>query len=368
MKVLHFTLGKANPLSGNGINIVINGLCNHLNDISGFECEVLSISRKQKQKYKRIDRDNFVVHCFNKLSGVLSFVRSNASNYDIVHLHNAWTWENDLVSALLRIYKIPYIVSIHCALQFDRLENSNYIFKKIYHKLFQNHTFDGAALIHASTNQETIDIAKFTKTKTIVLPNGASLHKLAKPRKFEISDTEKLYGIYIGRLSKEKNVESLVLAIGMLERQFRNAIKIRIVGPHDKKFVEFIMNNNVQDCFELMGPLFGEDKISVLNESHFFVHPSLSDQIPTAWVEALSMGLPSLITRQSMVSYWYNSRAFIMMEPTPESIANGLMSLIQGKDKLDEMSRNAINLVEKELNWAVISKKFSKIYFDLVHN
>ena len=76
IKVLHFTLGKANPLSGNGVNIVINGLCNNLNNISGLECEVLSVSRKQKQKYKRIDRDNFVVHCFKKFSGVLNFLRS----------------------------------------------------------------------------------------------------------------------------------------------------------------------------------------------------------------------------------------------------------------------------------------------------
>lgn len=362
MRILHFTLGKVNPNSGNGINVVISGLCKNINKTSDFKCEVLCISRKQAQKYKRIDRGNFQVHCFNGFWGALSFLRRNATGYDAMHLHNAWTWENDVMSLFLRIYKIPYIVSTHCAFQTFRLKNSNYVLKHIYHLFFQRHTFDGAALIHASTNQETEDIKRFTNTESFVLPNGANLETLGSPRNFRMAETEKLCGLYIGRISKEKNIEGLVMAVGLLEQCDRENIKIRIVGPNDKRLVDLIQENNLDAYFEIMGPLFGEEKIALMNNSHFFIHPSLSDQIPTSWLEALSKGLPSLITRQSMISYWFDSRAFIMMEPTPASIAASLKTLIQRKENLDEMSRNAIRLIENELNWKVISENLTKIY------
>ena len=53
---------------------------------------------------------------------------------------------------------------------------------------------------------------------------------------------------------------------------------------------------------------------------------------------------------------------FVMCEPYPQDICNGLMELIDRKDEWDTMGKHARIWVDEEFNWDAIAKKMIKDY------
>tara|TARA_R110001592_G_scaffold255666_7_gene519425 strand:- start:3241 stop:4371 length:1131 start_codon:yes stop_codon:yes gene_type:complete len=367
MNVLYFSLGKANPNSANGINQVIIGLASNLNKFPDVKVQVLSLSRKQVKPYQLIQRNGFVVHCYNSFKGVLDFISKNNKGYDLVHLHNAWTIENDRLAIMLRKYKLPYIISIHASLTTDRMLRSNYYAKKLYHHLIQSRTFSNALALHATTYEEQLDIVKYSKTKIITHPNGVMNNEIIKKPKTYVQDKlSKLRGLYVGRFAKEKNIQGLINAVALLPQKYRDVLDIDLVGPKTEAVEKLIAKHELKGVVHLQGSMFGEERESFIKNADFFIHTAFSDACPTSFVYALSQGLPAIITRSSMVSYFYKYNAFYMVEPLVEDIARGLKKLIDNKVELAGMSESALKLVNKELNWEVISLNLLSDYEKLL--
>lgn len=368
MNILYFSLGKANPNSANGINQVITGLASNLNNLVDVKVEILGLSRKQDKPYKVISRDNFIVHCFNSFKGVSDFIKQNHIKYDLVHLHNSWTIENDRLAILLRKYKLPYVISIHASLTEDRMKRSNYYAKLIYHYFIQSKTFSNALALHATTHEEKLDIVKYSKTKIITHPNGVFNEVIIKqPKEYKSYENRKLKGIYIGRFAKEKNIEGLINALSKLPKDLKNVLDIDLVGPKNKYIEDLISERKLDAVINLQGSMFGKDKEALIKKADFFVHTAFSDACPTSFVYALSQGLPAIITRTSMVSYFSKYNAFVMVEPLDDDITRGIQELINNKSSLSKMSISAINLVNNELNWKVITKNLYSDYCKLLN-
>ena len=128
MKVIHVVQGKVNPNRSNGVNSVIYGLTNAMNNL--VDVEVIGISKGVKPN-TIILRGKVNVNLFPNNKSALYYLKS-INNIDIVHLHSVWQWTNVLFSAYLRKVKIPYVLTIHSGLSNDRLRQSKYYFKIIF--------------------------------------------------------------------------------------------------------------------------------------------------------------------------------------------------------------------------------------------
>ena len=79
-------------------------------------------------------------------------------------------------------------------------------------------------------------------------------------------------------------------------------------------------------------------------------------------MEAMACGLPLVITRTSQVSYYYNSGAFLMMEPTVNEIRKTILEMLENKSNWNEMSKSSIKNVEDFFNWDNVVKMMTKEY------
>ena len=355
MKILHFILGKANPNRANGVNHVIHGLCKY-SVLAGHDVRVIGVSDGMREDYELVEREHFKVEVYNRFFGeCFKELKKQAQEVDIVHLHGVWQHYNIILARYLKSINKPYVVSIHSGLTEDRIKQSRYWIKLLYHSLFQKKIFDGASGIHAITREEMTDIAKLTSNKNIFfVQNGIDLDNYTLEEKTYNKNSNSINFGYLGRFGKEKNIYSLIMAMSLLSSEQLKDLKCSLIGPIDeegKRLQKLVTELNLDNQIEFTGGIYGEEKNLMLKGLDFYIHPAYSDVVSIAVMEAMASGLPCVITRTSQVSYYYNSDAFVMMEPLIKDIKRALINMIDEKENWNIMSKNSISLVNNIFNW-----------------
>ena len=357
MKVIHVVQGKVNPNRSNGVNSVIYGLTNSLHGL--IDVEVIGISKGVKPN-TTILRNKVSVNLFPNNKSALDYLKG-FSNIDLVHLHSVWQWTNVVFSHYLRKVKIPYVLTIHSGLSDDRLRQSKYYFKMIFHWLFQKKIMDSAKIIQALTREEILEISRFTKNKSIYyLTNGVDL-KLIDNKYKPVGKNIKIG--YLGRFGIEKNIVSLINAVNFLNVNVNYTIEL--VGPLDEEYEsldKLVKKLKLENIIKFIGPLYGEEKYLKMKEWSGYIHVANSDVVSIALMEALALGLPSIVSRTSQVSYFYKSGAFIMVEPVDLEISRGIKEFLNSESKWPKMSNSAKALVKNNFNWDKVAAEMEKMY------
>lgn len=366
MKILHFILGKANPDRANGVNIVINGLAKY-SALAGHDIQVVGISKGMHEKFKLVKRDGFEVKVYNSFFGEsFNEIKKIIGEVDIVHLHSVWQHYNIILADYLLKKNKPYIITIHSGLTEDRIKQSNYWLKLAYHQIFQKRIFDGASGIHVITKEEMSDVAKYTRNNNIFfVPNGVDLDNYNLIKKEYNESNLKIQFGYLGRFGAEKNISSLIYAIARLPLEYLNKVHCHLIGPIDKEgeqLKKIVEKLELESVIKFTGPLYDSDKYNMLKQLDFYIHPAHSDVVSIAVMEAMASGLPCVITRTSQVSYYYDSKAFIMVEPLIEDIKSGIIEIIDNEADWGHMSQNALNLIARNFNWKNATNRLLRQY------
>lgn len=367
MRILHFILGKANPDRANGVNQVVYGLAKY-QSLAGHEVYVIGLSKSMTIKSEIIDRQYFKVEAYKYFrQGALKRIKELVANVDIVHLHGVWNFNNVKLGRYFESIGKPYIITAHCGYAIDRLKQSNYYLKLLYHYLWQKRLYEKAAGIHALTREESTDIHHFCDNSNIfVVSNGVDNDAIAPAYYYKLHHDRTVYKLgYLGRLSVEKNIDNLIKAIYLLPEKYRKKVNLILIGPIDEKAIKFqklVRKLEINDSVTFVGPKYKEEKVHTLLDLDVYIHPALSDVVGIAVMEAFSMGLPSIVTRTSHMSYFYKTNSFIMSEPTAEDLSRSIVEMIDRKDEWTSLSQNAINLVEDTFNWRVAVAKLIKEY------
>ncbi len=107
--------------------------------------------------------------------------------------------------------------------------------------------------------------------------------------------------VYVGRLSSEKNLLSLLKAFSHLKCENRNAQDwgLIIVGDGDQKTIikDFILNNRIPDVF-LVGGKSWDEVPTYYALADVFVLPSISEPWGLVVNEAMICGLPVLVSEK----------------------------------------------------------------------
>lgn len=370
MEILHFILGKANPDRSNGVNHVIHGLCKY-SALAGHNVRVIGLSKGMKKDTELVQRDKFQVVVYNKFFGeCFSELKKQANEVDVVHLHSVWQHYNIIFARYLKSINKPYVVTIHSGLTEDRIKQSRYRLKLLYHSLFQKKIFDAAAGIHAITKEEITDISKYTNNQNIFfVPNGIDLDNYKLQKKIYNPELNQITLGYLGRFSTEKNINSLIIAISYLPEVYLKKIKCYLIGPinnEGKRLQKLVNELKLEDSIEFTGPIYGEDKLKKLKSLDFYVHPAFSDVVSIAVMEAMASGLPCLITRTSQVAYYYDSKAFVMTEPVVSELRKGLVVMIDNKENWSKMSSNSLQLVKTNFNWETVVNHLTHEYLKTI--
>lgn len=219
-------------------------------------------------------------------------------NPDILHSHAYWTE--------LMLYSIPKFPNAKYLSHF-------HLFYPFYQKLsyfdlsFLGHSYLKNRLQTAYTEYNTRFIAvsgaihqyyfkflnKTLRKKIQVVPNGIVLTPFKyKPRLFR----DEYYLLSVGRLNVDKNYRFLLeIAKHLKQEGFKFHWKIAGEGPLKKELIESVKQLALQDHVTFLGQV--SDIYAVYSASDLLIHTSKKESFGLTFLEAMSVGLPSVSLR-----------------------------------------------------------------------
>ncbi len=286
-----------------------------------------------------------------------------------VHIHGLWEGSTQLAAAAARKAGIPYIVSAHGMLDPWALANKRW--KKLaYSALFEWKNVRGAACLHALTKAEASDYRRFgCKGPIAVIPNGVEADKNADPTYF-LDTYPQAQGrkvvLFLGRIHFKKGVDLLVKAWSEIADQHPAALLV-LAGPDSEetlsKIQETVGRANLQDRVLFTGMLDAPMKWSALAAATCFVLPSYSEGLSVAVLEALSMGVPVILSAECHLPQVAEHGAGWLVQTTTESVAQALeIALASSAEERGQIGQRARDLAEREFSWSSVASRMAEVY------
>ena len=291
--------------------------------------------------------------------------------FDVVHIHEIWHHPHFVAYRAARKAKKPFIITVHGALEPWCL-NYKALKKKVYAALIQRRILNGAAAIHAITQEEVKHIRAFGVNRPIfTIPNGINPEEFSELPPGE--EIEKLYPelqgkkvvLFLGRIHPKKGLDLLARAFGHVARECKDA-HLLIVGPDERGYrseVERLLTSEgVVEKVTFTGMLTGREKLAALSRADIFVLPSYSEGFSMAILEALACGLPVIITRQCHFPDVAEARAGIVIDPDSAQLARAIAKLMDDPKLREEMGNNGRRLVMDRFTWDRIVDRIIGLY------
>lgn len=163
--------------------------------------------------------------------------------------------------------------------------------------------------------------------RAVYIPNGVRLNPHVHPG---LPDrVEKL--IFVGRLSPEKGLDVLLLALKRT-RELGLQLYLEIIGdgPERQRLEKFVEDLKLGDCVHFFGT---QDEAAVqahLRRAHIFVLPSRYEGMSNAALEALACGLPVILTRCGGIdAYITPFTGWVIPVDNPEALSDCLAEAVR---------------------------------------
>ncbi len=319
-------------------------------------------------KLEEWNKDGLVCHNIEDYpSGRLADLPAPFNKPDIAVLESCYCYSFEKIIADLKNNSVPYVIVPRSSLTKQAQKLRAYK-KRIGNLLYYNRMIKNAAAIHYLSEQEKADSIEQWGDKCFVVPNGT--HPVSKVK--EKFNTDSIDALYIGRIEiYQKGLDMLITAINEIQNVLReNGFHLNIYGPDREgaydELLKMISDHNIGDLVSLNGPLFGDEKENRLLEADIFIMTSRFEGMPMGLIEALSYGLPCVVTTgTNMRKTVVNADAGWGADDTTKSIELSLLNMIHEKDQFVKKSHNAIKC-GKSYNWDKIAEEIHEEYLKLI--
>jgi 1,2-diacylglycerol 3-alpha-glucosyltransferase len=183
--------------------------------------------------------------------------------------------------------------------------------------------------------------------------------KTASKRRLKLPD--KIIVGYVGRISGEKNIDVLLKAFNKLRP---DQFFLLVVGDGQSELVERLKHH--PNC-RITG--FVDNVVDYLQAMDIFVMPSLTETTSLATLEAMSCGLPVIVTRIGFMKEYvvreHNGLFFPRSNPT--LLALKIEKLVRDPDLIKKLSRNARKTITYSFSWERSINKIKRLLMEVYY-
>jgi glycosyltransferase involved in cell wall biosynthesis len=171
---------------------------------------------------------------------------------------------------------------------------------------------------------------------------------------------------FVGRLSEEKSVKTLISAIAIVARSYPD-VKLSIVGtgPNEAELKAQCDELNLNSNITFEG--YKSNSFESLREMDVFVLPSRTEGCPIVVLEAMAMGLPVIATNvggnpELVID---GKTGYLVPVDSSECVAANIEKLITNRSLSRELGQNGKNRAFTEFHPASFTSKLQNLYSQL---
>ncbi len=298
-----------------------------------------------------------------------AWLRECVAEFDIVHVHALFSYASIAAARAAWSARVPYVIRPLGVLNRWGMQNRRRVLKRLSMRWVDGPVLDRAAAIHFTSRREKQEAeqahASLNPGKSAVIPLPVIAPAPVSSDLF-LSTYPDAAGrrivLFLSRVDRKKGVELLMEAFA--RQQDRDAILV-IAGEGESAY-----ESSLQDLAERLGiaarvlwPGFlrGEEKISALTAASVFVLPSYSENFGIAAAEALSLGVPSILS-EGVALTEYTADAAIVVSPRAEAIAEALDRVLNNAAFRDHLARRGPEVVHERLSLEVVGAALRRLY------
>ena len=281
---------------------------------------------------------------------------------DLVVFHEVYKPEFLKAAQKFRKLGVPYIIVPHGCLT-KRAQRIKWLKKVMANTLFFNMFINGAAAIQFLSEKER-EQSPFRKVG-FVGTNGMAL-PVQKKEKFSQFYTG---FIYIGRLDcYHKGIDLMLAAANMSTAAMRESKSIiKLFGPDKQGMHQKIKTQIGQyglfDIVTLCDAVTGGSKMEQLLDADIFLQTSRFEGMPMGILEALSYGIPCLVTEGTNLGELVRQYdAGWVANTDVDSISSAIRQAVCERHLWKNKSMNARRLIDECFGWESIARKTIEEY------
>lgn len=295
---------------------------------------------------------------------------------DVVHVHGLWQFFGWWGILRTRHYNKKLVVQPHGSLEPERLKISKWR-KRVVGTLIDRPLLRKADCVLTTAESERAHVIQYgiapDRVKAIPLglnvePYFESNHDKALLGRLGI-DTSKKTLLYFSRITPVKGLDMLAKAWESLA-DFHEEWQLVVAGPDDRGYTEemkaFYANILPRASYVFTGPVYGDEKFTLLKSVNAFVLPTRSENFSLAVAEAMASGVPVVCTKGAPWEIVEKSHAGYWVDVDEKALCDGLRKVL-GATELGrtELGRNGQTCVAQSFAWSSITKSMIELYQEL---
>ncbi|MBT3820492.1 MAG: glycosyltransferase [Nitrospinaceae bacterium] len=382
MRVLHLTSGLSPRLGGP--SVLVPEICKSLQnenvevvlistdaDVSGN----LNVPLNQPVETSGVRTYYFHTPFLKKYAfsfQLNTWLKNNVQLYDLVHIHQFFSYVTIPAVHWARRYGKPYIIRPAGQLNSHHIRKNLYV-KQLFLLMVGNKILKNADFIHLTSNAELNEfhILKLPGTPRLLSPGldfsnggGEPNPEIFYKNHPELRSNKII--LFLSRLHPVKGLDLLFPSFKQILKK-ENNVSLVIAGEPEKGYEKDIQNllksNGLENKVIFPGFVEGAEKSGLYSIADIFVLPSYGDNFGVAAYEAMEKGLPVLITdRVGVAPQVEQYGAGLVTGCDSGEISDALLTLLGDKELREKMGKQGAKLARDEFSWEKSSRELIKSY------
>ena len=314
-------------------------------------------------------------------SDMLLFMEKNKIRYELIHAH---FWMSGYVAALIKnILQIPFVITFHALGKVRRAHQGTadgFPDERFHIEEMVAKEAD-VVIAECPQDKEDLMIHYFVEEEKIrIIPCGfdkAEFFPISKQEartKLGLSQQEHIV-LQLGRMVKRKGVDTVVKALGLLQKKTNLPVRLLIVGgesddadpiktPEIGRLQQIAQEENIEGKITFIGRKTRDELKYYYNAADVFVTTPWYEPFGITPLEAMACGTPVIGANVGGIKYSVDhcKTGFLVPPKEPEILSERLMELISNSDLLKKFSLEAIKRVNTMFTWETVSKEIIDLY------
>ena len=289
---------------------------------------------------------------------LLRWLENDVKRFDAVHVHFAREWVPVRAAQTSIESGVPTFLQPHGML--GRVGGA----RTLIDRLWVKRTLEGATAVFALQQHESDEIKRIAPSvQTVELPNGIDLPVSSK--RWHADNLVDPVVLFLARLHPRKRVSAFLEMARILSDE-GVAARYRVVGPDGGDLVEaqrLVRRYELGDRVTFVGRLQGEAVAREYRNSAVYVLPSVNEPYPMTVLEALSLGVPTVVTDTCFIApVLENSDAAVVSGPQPEVLAESVEARLREPGLAEQLSRTGRKLAQSQFSSERVVDRLENYY------